>query len=353
MAGVFLLGTWMTSCSLMNNDWEDCPNGLYLSFKYDYNLEHTDLFNTQVGAVSVYAFDENNRLVLQLEEANTPGHEPLKSPQYTMHLNLKAGTYKLVVLAGQCPYEEMIAGQRAKFVRRELKIGDPMESLDVQLDRQSTPDGLQVPNAGLPLDTLWHGIELSGIRVSDTHAVYDTVSLVRNTKHFNVTLRQLDETMPLDIDAFDMKILDRNTHLLWNNAWDEQETVAYTPYQTWNSDDKPSVASRASEALGEGQMAHADFMTSRICYHPNGADDAVFSVKDKDSGKELVRVNLPDLLTRLRTSNQIQTYSGQEFLDRCSDYHLTFFLNGTSWEYVEVSVGMLSWSVHLQNIDLL
>ena len=101
--------------------------------------------------------------------------------------------------------------------------------------------------------------------------------------------------------------------------------MAYTPYQTWNSDDKPSVASRASEALGEGQMAHADFMTSRICYHPNGADDAVFSVKDKDSGKELVRVNLPDLLTRLRTSNQIQTYSGQEFLDRCSDYHLTFF----------------------------
>ena len=27
-----------TSCSMMQDDLDDCPTGLYLSFKYDYNL---------------------------------------------------------------------------------------------------------------------------------------------------------------------------------------------------------------------------------------------------------------------------------------------------------------------------
>lgn len=28
-----------TSCSMMQDDLDDCPTGLYLSFKYDYNLQ--------------------------------------------------------------------------------------------------------------------------------------------------------------------------------------------------------------------------------------------------------------------------------------------------------------------------
>lgn len=352
LCGMLLTGIWMTSCSLMDTDWEDCPSGLYLSFKYDYNLEQTDFFHAQVGSVTVYVFDENNRLVLQQEESNTPGHEPLKLPQYAMHLELKPGAYKLVVLAGQRSYDEMLSGQQAKFIRSEMNIGDPMQNLEVQLNSQATSEGLQVPNAGLPLDTLWHGIELNDIQVYSTHATYDTISLIRNTKHLNVTLRQLDETVPIDITDYDMKIQDRNTHLLWDNTWNEQETVAYVPYQTWNSDDRPSVDTRSSEAAGEGLMAHADFMTSRICYHQHGGDDAVFSVRDKATGKEQVQINLPDMLTRLSTHVLSSRYSPQEFLDRCSDYHLTFFLNGSTWEYVEVTVGALSWSVRIQQIDL-
>ena len=91
LCGILLTGIWMTSCSLMDTDWEDCPSGLYLSFKYDYNLEQTDFFHAQVGSVTVYVFDENNRLVLQQEESNTPGNEPLKLPQYAVHLERKPG----------------------------------------------------------------------------------------------------------------------------------------------------------------------------------------------------------------------------------------------------------------------
>lgn len=58
------------------------------------------------------------------------------------------------------------------------------------------------------------------------------------------------------------------------------------------------------------------------------------------------------MLTRLSTHVLSSRYSPQEFLDCCSDYHLTFFLNGSTWEYVEVTVGALSWSVRIQQIDL-
>ena len=45
-----------TSCSMMQDDLDDCPTGLYLSFKYDYNLQRADMFNDHVGAVTVYVF---------------------------------------------------------------------------------------------------------------------------------------------------------------------------------------------------------------------------------------------------------------------------------------------------------
>ena len=83
-----------TSCSMMQDDLDDCPTGLYLSFKYDYNLQRADMFNDHVGAVTVYVFDEEGRYVTKQEEANVPGHAPLSSPLYTMRMTLAPGKYK-------------------------------------------------------------------------------------------------------------------------------------------------------------------------------------------------------------------------------------------------------------------
>ena len=72
-----------TSCSMMQDDLDDCPTGLYLSFKYDYNLQRADMFNDHVGAVTVYVFDEEGRYVTKQEGACPPffpvvhdAHEP-------------------------------------------------------------------------------------------------------------------------------------------------------------------------------------------------------------------------------------------------------------------------------------
>ena len=93
-------------------------------------------------------------------------------------------------------------------------------------------------------------------------------------------------------------------------------------------------------------------MTSRIMYHEDPADDGVLSVTNKLTGVEVIRVNLPDLLCRLRTSEDVYRYSPQEFLDRGYDYQLDFYLKGDRLAYVNISISVLGWSQRVQFEDL-
>ena len=60
----------LSSCSMMHEDRDDCPTGLYLSFRYNYNLERADMFGDHVGAVDVYVFDADGHYVTTLADAN-------------------------------------------------------------------------------------------------------------------------------------------------------------------------------------------------------------------------------------------------------------------------------------------
>ena len=146
----------MTSCDMMEQDLSDCPYGLYVTFKYDYNLQRADMFNDHVGSVTLYVFDEQNKLVKTVEESNAGGVEPLKQPSYVMHItDLAPGNYRFVALAGQRPYADMMETARAKFVRTDIATGDDIAGLGVQLDRREAGDGTyEIVNNALPLDTL-------------------------------------------------------------------------------------------------------------------------------------------------------------------------------------------------------
>ena len=177
---------------------------------------------------------------------------------------------------------------------------------------------------------------------------------MRNTKKINVSLRELDDPTDMDVENYDMKIVDRNMQLRWDNSVDESMgPVVYQPHDTWNTDDRTPVraASDDTDAV-MGKIAHADFMTSRIMYHEDPADDGVLSITDKRNGNEIVRVNLPDMLSRLRSSEEIYRYSPQEFLDRGYDYQMDFFLKGGELAYVNIGISVLNWSVRVQFEEL-
>ncbi len=348
-----LLATVMlASCDMMKDDRDDCPYGLYLQFKYDYNLQRADMFNDHCGAVDVYAFDEQGKFVKTQSEENTATTAPLADPNYHMHMDLQPGKYQLIVLAGQDSYSDQLARQRAHFVRQQLSVGDDITALSIKLDTQSG-DILTVDHQGDPLDTLWHGMETTPIEVYAEKPTYHTISLVRDTKQIHVSLRELDDPTTMDIDDYDLRIVDSNAHLQWNNEVDETDQVQYTPYVTWNTEDLTTATDPNGEELGDvDKIGHADFMTSRIIYHADAAKDGQLIVTHKETGKQVINVNLPNLLSRLASYADTQRYSEQEFLDRGYDYNVEFFLRGGKLSYANISISVLSWSVRIQFEDL-
>lgn len=78
-----------------------------------------------------------------------------------------------------------------------------------------------VDNGGLPLDTVWHGMECTPVEVFGQRPTYHKISLMRNTKKINVSLRELDDPTDMDVENYDMKIVDRNMQLRWDNSVDE------------------------------------------------------------------------------------------------------------------------------------
>lgn len=354
----------VTSCSMMHQDLSDCPVGLYLTLKYDYNLQRANMFSDHVGEVTVYVYDEQGNFVTKQTETNTEGYAPLKSPVYSMHMKLPEGKYKFIVLAGQKSYESMMAEPGAKFVRNEPQPGDPMENLWVELGHtplEGEQEGLfEVKNEGLPLDTIWHGMLTEPVEVFEASPTYDTISLVRNTKHINITIREMADPTKMDIADYELKITDSNAKLRWDNTVDETDRLVYKPYRTWNTDDKEPVVDMNGDPLeGVGHTGHADFMTSRIIWRSdtrNGREEskAILSVtyNDKANGKkEVIKVDLADMLARLATSAEAM-YSPQEFLDRGYDYRMSFYLLNGEWRYTLLSIDVLGWTVRIDNVEL-
>lgn len=341
---LLLLALWLggiSSCGYIHDDIEPCPTGIDLVFRYDYNLQRADMFSDHVGSVTVYLFDEEGKFLCKKEESNASLNQPLQDKNYKMHLELLPGKYHYVVEAFQVPYEQTIQNGGANFIRTEPRLGDMMNSITHVLSHRQ--DGY-VPNEALPLDTLWHGMKVTPVEVLQDRITQDTVSLVRDTKYIGISLREIDQPGRMDVADYDFRILDRNSRLLWNNEVDESEPVIYTPYVSRNTEDK--VAEGQTGVVG--RMAHADFMTSRLVYHADAEKDAILSITHKQSGKEVIRVNLPDLLSRLRSAAEVYRYSPQEFLDRGYDYRLAFFLRGDKWEYVNVEISALSWAKRIQ-----
>lgn len=330
---------------MMHDDRDSCPEGLYVSFRYDYNLQRADMFGDHVGGVTLYVVDDQTgRVVSTRTEANTPSARPLAAPGYAMHFaDLPAGRYRFVALAYQDDPARLAASQRAKFTATPLLPGDPIENLRVQLDRTPAPDGTYtIPHASLPHDTLWHGLLSEPVQVIPGTPAYATVSLVRDTKKINVTLRELDDPTTIDAADYAWTITDRNSTLAWDNTPDGTDPVVYTPHALWTTSDRARDTDPAT-----GRIAHADFMTSRIIHHADPADDAILSITHRDTGNECVRVNLPDLLSRLRTSEETVSYTPQQFLDRAYDYHLDFYLKGGQLRYAVIHISVLSWSLRI------
>ena len=354
VAALTVVGCWaLTACAMMETDIDDCPTGLYVTFKYDYNIQRSDMFRDHVGGVTVYVFDENNKFVMQQEENNiaASGYTPLKQYDYKMRLNLPKGKYRLVALANQKSYDETLNSQGAKYRRTDMQVGDDISKLQVVLDRSSSSrattqsDVSQVPHENMPMDTLWHAINDSHQEASTTTASYDTLSMTRNTNTLTVSLRQLEDEANISTDKFDVYIVDNNGTTNHDNAVADDENIMYTPHDMWETDftdPNGNVLQRA---------AHYGLNFNRLIYSATPQDNAVLVIRNKETQENVATINLPDCLAQGRNAVERYQYTPQEFLDREHNYKLAFFLKGDSWEYIDLSISILSWSKRIQNVS--
>lgn len=337
----------VASCDWIKEDLPECPpTELRLRFVYDYNVMQADLFKDHVGAVRVYVFDKDDKLVMTKEETS---QKALQTYGYEMTINgdeLPEGDYRLVTVAFQNPAAMAAAGDGAKFRIASMSPGDPISKLNITLDSNLGADGRRyVVNAGNPLDTLWMNIADNRVKMQARQSAHATVNLMRDTKNLNVTLRQLGEPETMDCADYEVTVSDRNGLLSYDNNPLGNEEIVYTPYATWNTE------YRLTDGTLSDRAAHASLSLSRLVYNAEWQMNARLQIRNRKSGVVVADVNLPEYLQSGRSALE-KRYGEQEFLDREYDYKLDFFLKGDTWTYVDISISVLGWKVRIQNVDL-
>ena len=395
----------LSSCDMMTEDLSDCPTGLYVSFVYDYNIQRADMFKDHVGGLTLYVYDESDRLVA----SKTMGEGQLSRYGSYLHFSedeLAPGhDYRLLAVGFQ---HEALSSTGAKYRLTGNNTGDQWQQFFIDLDHTKTralSDYSYVSNAA-PLDTLWHTLttlttpadaypmELypasltpakteyswqrdGSVRTNGQERVsvvrgeptYATVSLIRDTKHLDITLRAVNDD-PADNQVVDrdytVEIIDNNSQLdCRNDLSNPADTLIYTPYRQWTT-----------TFVGNGQVvsesaAHYDLMFNRLLYKNASVEDdryailnvediakarnAVLLIRKKDTGEIISGINLPYILSSGRTYQE-RYYHYQEYLDREYDYRLQFIIRGSRVDEIQLFLGthvhIIPWAVRQQHEQL-
>lgn len=361
----------MSSCGMMTEDLSDCPTGLYVNFVYDYNIQRADMFKDHVGGLTLYVFDESDHIAAQ----RTVSGSELSRYGYNIHFTEQElapdHQYRLVALAMQKDWNAASATTGYKPT-----ISDDRMSLKVSLNHlPGTPYG-SVSNAA-PLDTLWHTLTTlkadaenlpaatryrlasdGTITTNGTDRVvvvrgeptYATVSLIRDTNHLNISLRELDTPEDVRDEDYEVFIIDANTDVDYaNNLLVPGDSVIYRPYAQW------TTVVEGTGSIAADYSAHYDLMFNRLMYNTTTSDNAVLCIRNKKAGENVAMLNLPYILCTGRMAYEIYAYSPQEYLDREYDYRLELFLKNGRWAsgaFISVCVDVLSWARRIQYVEL-
>ena len=395
----------LSSCDMMTEDLNDCPTGLYVNFVYDYNIQRADMFKDHVGGLTLYVYDESDRLVA----SKTMGEGQLSKYGSYLHFSedeLAPGhSYRLMAVAFQ---HETLSNIGAKYRLTGNNNGDQWQQFFIDLDHTKIrvlADYSYVSNA-TPLDTLWHtlttmttpadsmpqmsypaslipakteytwqrdgSIKTNGqerVSIVRGEPTFATVSLIRDTNHLNITLRAVNDN-PADNQVVDkdytVEIFDNNSQLdCQNNLTNPIDTLIYTPYRQWTT-----------TFVGNGQVvsesaAHYDLMFNRLLYKNASVENdqyailnvediakarnAVLLIRKKDTGEIIFGINLPYILASGRTYQE-RYYHYQEYLDREYDYRLQFIIRGGRVDELQLFLGthvhIIPWAMRQQNEQL-
>ena len=296
------------SCTSIDETLPECR--LYVRFRYDYNMEFSDAFASQVNRVDVFVFDKDGTFVIKKsEQGETLGGS------YRMPLPLPAGEYRIAAWAGMSDDFEMpepVAGKTT------------LEELTVRMKREES----LVHNKAL--NPLWYG-GVQAVSFTGRQEQTETVSLIKDTNKFRFILQKSGPGEELDINDCLFEIRADNGYYDWNNDLLDDDMISYRPYYLEKVEDVGIVV---------------EMNTMRLLEHKK----VYLTLTRKSDGKELMRIDLIPYL--LLTKMEGHNIPAQEYLDRQSEYAIVFFYTPELLNFLSTKIMINGWTIWLKGEDL-
>lgn len=297
------------SCTSIDETLPECR--LYVRFRYDYNMEFSDAFASQVNRVDVFVFDKDGTFVMKKSEQG----ETLGGGSYRMPLPLPAGEYRIAAWAGMSDDFEMpepVAGKTT------------LEDLTVRMKREES----LVHNKAL--NPLWYG-GVQAVSFTGRQEQTETVSLIKDTNKFRFILQKSGPGEELDINDCLFEIRADNGYYDWNNDLLDDDMISYRPYYLEKVEDVGIVV---------------EMNTMRLLEHKK----VYLTLTRKSDGKELMKIDLIPYL--LLTKMEGHNIPAQEYLDRQSEYAIVFFYNPELLNFLSTKIMINGWTIWLKGEDL-
>ena len=297
------------SCTSIDETLSECQ--LYVSFRYDYNMEFTDAFATQVNRVDVFVFDKDGTFIMKKSEQG----KTLGSGSYRMQLQLPIGEYRIATWAGMSDAFEM----------PELVAGkSTLKDLTVKMKREESLIHNKV------LEPLWYG-GIQTVNFTGKQEQTETVRLIKVTNKFRFILQKSGPGEELDMNDCLFEIRADNGYYDWNNDLLDDDMISYQPYHLEKVEDVGIVA---------------EMNTMRLLEHKK----VYLTLTRKSDSKELMKVDLIPYL--LLTKMEGHNIPAQEYLDRQSEYAIVFFYNPELLNFLSTKIMINGWTIWLKGEDL-
>ena len=307
-----------SSCDWVNDDLSDCPTGTWLKISYTYNILNVDAASTQVGDITILAFDKNDKYVDRLDVDSITLHQG-----YCMvRLPFPEETYHLLIWGGISGYQYQLPNLKAgQTERKSLNISLACDNKN-QFNRK--------------LNALFHS-SLENITISEEYQVI-TAGLVKNTNYFSCILQD-ENNLPLRQEDFAFTLESTNGVIDYTNTPVGTTPTCYLPYR--------QELSLTSEQI---PIIHARLNTLRIMK----GDDTTLSIKHTPSGKTFLHLPLTQyLLLSKNYPNNIGDISDQEYLDREDSYTLMFFIQSSDTGIPRIpTMKVNDWIIRLNDSEL-
>lgn len=305
---------FLSSCDAIFEDGDNCNIGVELRFVYTYNLEQANAFPSQVDCLTVHVYRSDGSFV---ETREVIGEE-LADESWRMTLPLPPGDYHVVAYGG-------IACGEASFAH-DVEPGPSTVPSDIAMR-------LKPGHVGERLHDHFHGTADFTVAPNTVAYSRSTVSMSKTTNHLRILLQSISGDR-VDGNDFTFTITDDNSLLDHLN-----NPVAGNPvtYGTWTSGSVSPADRAEATALG-----FAELSTSRLIY----GSDATLRIAVRSTGEEIVSLPLSRYLALGRSD--YDKMSSQEYLDRCSRWNLTFFLDSDR-QWVDTRIIVNGWTVRIDN----